>query len=437
MFSGVAPLYVCASIGRWIYSHVKQVGAESQPSTLLRPNVVLTTSAIVWSESHIMPYIGLPILASLISVLGFHAGHITAYNPEDAPYQTQPGQSGYNQCGTGYNQSSECQNAYVNTIQDFCLWAPPYTGSTVGDTEQVEVAWCMQSGYGTRLIPDGTITGAHLVVTPDYIQITGVGNLTNINILANDLGGELDYYGASGAGYPIGALVFSSAFGPLAQIQEWTSFISYNLFCIRACNPSSNASNLCQYTYPTLGCEWNMPANYSEGAFDYCVGDSAEPIGIYGTSTFSAGQPTTPRPQAIPSSSSCTSYSTISNGQSVLSGAVTSTSTGSDSKPSPSSSPPYTSSSFSSTQSRSSLVPASSISFSQPQTSTSPLTLSTSVSSSSTSSTPLQCPPGYVTARPRANGVISFTMSFDSWETLVFMSLSMVLGCLVGGILPL
>ena len=30
-----------------------------------------------------------------------------------------------------------------------------------------------QSGYGTRLIPDGSITGAHVVVTPDYIQVTG------------------------------------------------------------------------------------------------------------------------------------------------------------------------------------------------------------------------------------------------------------------------
>jgi hypothetical protein len=30
-----------------------------------------------------------------------------------------------------------------------------------------------QSGHGTRLIPDGSITGAHVVVTPDYIQITG------------------------------------------------------------------------------------------------------------------------------------------------------------------------------------------------------------------------------------------------------------------------
>lgn len=294
----------------------------------------------------------------------------------------------------------------------------------------------MQSGYGTRLIPDGTITGAHLVVTPDYIQITGVGNLTNINILANDLGGELDYYGASGAGYPVGALVFSSAFGPLAQIQEWTSFISYNLFCIRACNPSSNASNLCQYTYPTLGCEWNMPASYSEGVFEHCVGDSAEPIGIYATSTFSPGQPITPVPHAIPSSSSCTSYSTISNGQNLLSSVVTS-STGSDSKASSSSSLSQKSSTPSSTQSRSPAVSASSISLSQPQTSTFSLTLSTSVSSSSTPSTPFQCPPGYVTTKPRANSGIGFTVSFRSLETLVFVSLLMVVGCTIGGILPL
>ena len=32
----------------------------------------------------------------------------------------------------------------------------------------------LQSGYGTRLIPDGTITGAHFVQTPDYVQVTGI-----------------------------------------------------------------------------------------------------------------------------------------------------------------------------------------------------------------------------------------------------------------------
>lgn len=59
-----------------------------------------------------MPYTGLPIFASLLYVLGFYTEHTAAYTPQDAPYQNQPGQSGYNQCGTGYNQSSECQNVY-------------------------------------------------------------------------------------------------------------------------------------------------------------------------------------------------------------------------------------------------------------------------------------------------------------------------------------
>ena len=30
-----------------------------------------------------------------------------------------------------------------------------------------------QNGTGARLIPDGTITGAHFVQTPDFIQIAG------------------------------------------------------------------------------------------------------------------------------------------------------------------------------------------------------------------------------------------------------------------------
>jgi len=57
-------------------------------------------------------------------------------------------------------------------------------------TQRFEVAWCtkvgsrldimllvyshaIQNGTGARLIPDGTITSAHFVQTPDFIQITG------------------------------------------------------------------------------------------------------------------------------------------------------------------------------------------------------------------------------------------------------------------------
>jgi hypothetical protein len=30
-----------------------------------------------------------------------------------------------------------------------------------------------QNGTGARLIPDGTIEGAHFVQTPDFVQVTG------------------------------------------------------------------------------------------------------------------------------------------------------------------------------------------------------------------------------------------------------------------------
>ena len=90
----------------------------------------------------------------------------------------------------------------VNSLDDFCIFAPPNPGpgSDIGDTERIEVSWCIQAGYGTRLIPDGAITGAHFVQTPDYVQVTGVGDLTKINIPQGDEGGELDPHGADGNG---------------------------------------------------------------------------------------------------------------------------------------------------------------------------------------------------------------------------------------------
>lgn len=88
--------------------------------------------------------------------------------------------------------------------------------------QQYEVSWCLRDGYGTRLIPNGTIKGAHFVQTPDFVQITGTGDLTQLNIPKGDEGGELDPHGADGNGNPVGGLVFSSAFGTLEQIHEWT-----------------------------------------------------------------------------------------------------------------------------------------------------------------------------------------------------------------------
>lgn len=99
-------------------------------------------------------------------------------------------------------QDAEIAPSIVNSIDDWCIFAPPEPGpdSVIGNTERIEVSWCIKPGYGTRLIPDGAITGAHFVQTPDYVQVTGVGNLTLVNIPDQDEGGELDPHGADGNG---------------------------------------------------------------------------------------------------------------------------------------------------------------------------------------------------------------------------------------------
>ncbi|CAA7267282.1 unnamed protein product [Cyclocybe aegerita] len=237
------------------------------------------------------------------------------YLPSNVPPTTEEGQTGTNQCGTGLNQTSDCQNLYINSVTDFCLFAPPNPGadSVIGNTERIEVAWCTKNGTGARLIPDGAIKGAHFVQTPDFVQVTGIGDLTLLNIPVGDEGGELDPHGADGNGNPIGGLVFSSAFGQLKQIHEWTNFMAADQFCIRACKPGPMAPIFCQHIYDVMGCAWNMPANYDSG-FETCVGDSGEPMGVYGTSTFFQGQPVMPPAHPRPSLSSCTTLSTIGNG---------------------------------------------------------------------------------------------------------------------------
>ncbi|KAH8087163.1 hypothetical protein BXZ70DRAFT_955822 [Cristinia sonorae] len=273
------------------------------------------------------------VVASL-AVLAQGQHYSATYLPTNAPDHTEQGQTGTNKCGTGQSQNSTCQNAYINSVDDFCLFAPPEPGpdSVIGNTERIEVSWCIKGGYGTRVIPDGAITGAHFVKTPDFVQITGIGDLTKINIPAGDEGGELDPHGADGNGNPIGGLVFSNAFGQLQQLHEWTNFMSSTIFCFRACKEGPMAPKWCEHIYDVMGCAWNMPANYNAGTFERCAADSGEPMGIYGASTFHQGDPVTPAAHPAPSSSQCTTLTSIGNGLAV-SGAPTSTSTSASTTP--------------------------------------------------------------------------------------------------------
>nr|ODO02145.1 hypothetical protein L204_00872 [Cryptococcus depauperatus CBS 7855] len=277
----------------------------------------------------LLPLLATPILAQ----------YTATYSPGSLPQTSEQGQYGTNQCGTASSATSKCQNVFVNGVDDFCLWGPPSThseegdgSSKIGNVEQIVVSYCLKDGYGTRLIPSGTITGAHFVkVQSDkvsYVQVTGQGDLTKLLIPAGDEGGELDVSGFSwtGLGNPQGGLVFTNAFsGQYEQTHEWTSFMSSNEFCIRACQDGPNAAAYCQHIYDVLSCQFTIPGNMGQG-FDSCLGDPTEEApGVYGGSTFHQDEPTTPAPHPAGATRQCQTYQTVGGGSAGVIAAVTNT----------------------------------------------------------------------------------------------------------------
>ncbi|RSH89632.1 hypothetical protein EHS25_002183 [Saitozyma podzolica] len=294
----------------------------------------------------------LPVLA--LGLLNTASAQYTAtYYYGSQPAITEQGQTGTNQCGTTSSQTSECQNAFINSVEDFCVWGPPSTTSNEGDgtskignVEQIVVSYCTKDGYGTRLIPSGTLTGAHFVKvvsdTVSYVQVTGTGDhalagltmtqFTKINIPAGDDGGELDPHSWTGLGNPkafavSSGLVFTNAFtGNFEQTHEWTSFMSPTDFCFRACRDGNNAAAYCEHIYDTLGCAFTIPGSMGSG-FDDCLGDpTSEAPGVYSGSTFQQGDPTTPAAHPAGATSQCTTYATVSGGDANAAVVTTSTS---------------------------------------------------------------------------------------------------------------
>ncbi|BGP17590.1 hypothetical protein JCM10213_001239 [Rhodosporidiobolus nylandii] len=265
-----------------------------------------------------------PLLAA-VPLLPLASAAYSAWDVNNLPHTSEDGQQGYNDCGSTDSQSSMCQTAHMNSVTDFCLWAPPTPGETIGDSERYEVAWCTATGHGARVMPQGTIGSAHWLETPYYWQVTGTGDLTKLNIAGGDAGGELDPHGvADGNGNPIGGLVYHNG----QQIKEWTSFISDTEYCFRICKDTPDAWLWCQHIYDTMGCEWNEPANYGAG-FDSCEGEATEhPPGIYvgadgQTSTFHQGDAYTPPAMAAGASSQCQAVATVGGAAAPIAAATT------------------------------------------------------------------------------------------------------------------
>ncbi|OSC96706.1 hypothetical protein PYCCODRAFT_1378664 [Trametes coccinea BRFM310] len=216
--------------------------------------------------------------------------------PDGIPYQADPDngvrgtQQGYNLCNsTTEGPNSMCQTAFVNHLDDFCVWAPPTPNETIGDTEGEEVAWCTKKGRGTRLIPAGALTGVQFMKTPGYLQVVGFIDQTKINLQADDGGGELDPHGADLRGNPLGGLVYTNGFASnngnndtFQQVHEWHNFMGSNSFCFKVCDPAGpNPADLCQHIFDRIGVQYNCPNAAQNGTFEYCEGENQDPPGVY------------------------------------------------------------------------------------------------------------------------------------------------------------
>lgn len=261
----------------------------------------------------------LSTVAAALAIAGVASGKPT-FDINNLPDTWEPGQIGTNSCKQwgASSQKSFCQNLYVNSVQDFCLWAPHSGKHTVGAQEAMMVSYCLKSGYGTRLIPDGTLKSAYFIKTDSFVQVTGVGDFSKMHIKSGDEGGELDPHGATGAGNPPGGLVFTrnkaGQEGEWYQVKEWNNFMSATEYSVRACW-GPHAQQYCPHIYDEMGSYFNEPGRYEPDKFEDCEAEEGHYPGVYKSSTFWQGDRHTPRPHKPGSSSKCTMYKTVSNGR--------------------------------------------------------------------------------------------------------------------------
>ncbi|KAE8539534.1 hypothetical protein D1P53_004636 [Cryptococcus gattii VGV] len=99
------------------------------------------------------------------------------------------------------NDGDESRSLYLVSHTDFCLFGPPSlppsNTSSISQINRDVVSWCTvprrgQDGKSQRGIPDGTLNGVTYVKANSWVQVSGTGDLTKLNIPAGDQGAQFD-----------------------------------------------------------------------------------------------------------------------------------------------------------------------------------------------------------------------------------------------------
>ncbi|WVQ73024.1 hypothetical protein IAR50_002587 [Cryptococcus sp. DSM 104548] len=202
-------------------------------------------------------------------------------------------------------QSSTSRSLYLVSSSDFCLFGPPSPSSNISETGGNVVSWCTDSRHGTRRIPDGTLNGVTYVKAPGWVQVSGTGHFTQINIAAGDSGGQFD----SGDNTPDGAVLYTTDDNQAAD--TWITMISADTFCVRACSDPT----YCPLEYDQMGCYFYTSNGVGwDGVYQDCEGDNGDPPGVVDGTTYTQGHNPTPTP-STPPVSNCNAGSSVVTGQ--------------------------------------------------------------------------------------------------------------------------
>ncbi|KAK8853098.1 hypothetical protein IAR55_003799 [Kwoniella newhampshirensis] len=211
----------------------------------------------------------------------------------------------------GGNQDSTSTAMYLVSHDDFCLFGPTEPNTAISDSKMKVVSWCTKDDHGTRLIPDGILRGVTYVKAPSWVQVSGTGDLTKINIQKGDQGGQFD----SSKHTPDGAQMYISDDKQTAS--SWVTLISDQTFCVRAC---TGDPKFCPTKYDEMGCYFLTSNGVGwDGSYQDCEADDGDPPGVMDGTTYTQGNTPVPSP-TIPPVSNCKPGSSAANGQTAAAG---------------------------------------------------------------------------------------------------------------------
>ncbi|OWZ76482.1 hypothetical protein C365_04630 [Cryptococcus neoformans Bt85] len=175
----------------------------------------------------------------------------------------------------GDGEGDTPRSVYLISHTDFCLFGPPSplpsNTSSISQINKDVVSWCTDRRHGNRVVPEGTLNGVTYVKTNSWVQVSGTGDFTKINIPAGDQGAQFD----SVENTPDGAVLYTTDGD---QAASWVTMISSTIYCVRACSDAQ----YCPTVYDEMGCYFFTSNGIGwDGVYQDCVGDEGDPPGVY------------------------------------------------------------------------------------------------------------------------------------------------------------